>query len=464
MPIRHVWMANSDDNAFKAMLNEIGVKSIDELFNDIPEGIKFKGELKVGFNGRTLSEYEVRKVVNEILKKNRDLKCPPFIGGGIYPHCVPSIINFIIQRAEFLTSYTPYQPEASQGMLQALFEYQSLMAELLKMDIVNSSMYDWSTSLAEAALMANRVNGKRKILVPESMNPFHRKVLETWISGKGLKVESVRISKDTGLLDLDDLMRRIDNDTSSVYIENPSFIGVIEENVKSISEIARDKKSLFIVGVDPISLGIIKPPGLYGADIVVGDSQSLGLYMNFGGPTLGIFAIREDQSLVKQIPGRIVGMTRDLNGNRAFTLIWQTRDQFVRREKATSNITTNEALLAIASSIYMVYLGYKGIRKIDEIIIKKSHYLAYQLSKLGLRSPAFKGRFFKEFVVDLGAGLSYSKLRRKLIENGIDLGIYIKDKLSLDFLLEPVLICVTEIHEKKYIDEVINIIKGDLNV
>ncbi len=433
------------------MLRAIGVRSIDDLFSDIPEDIKLRRSLRVGF-GKPLSEIEVQKLVDSMLSKNKVFKDPPpFLGGGVWPHYVPAAVKEIVRRAEFYTSYTPYQAEASQGLLQALFEYQSLMADLLEMDVVNASMYDWSTALAEAALMAHRVTSRRKIIVPRTMNPFHYEVLRTVAGGRGLKLETVGYNAEEGVVDLEELKGKIDDNTAAVYIENPSFLGFVERNAKAVGEVAHDKGALFIVGVDPISLGVLVPPGRYGADVVVGEGQPLGLGLNYGGPLLGIFAVRWNRKLVRQMPGKLIGLTTTVDGKeRCFAMILQTREQHIRRERATSNITTNEALMAVAAAAYLALLGPKGLRKLGELIAYRCNYAIRRLSKVpGVKVPLFpKAKYFKEFPASFSK--PYEEVHEHLLRNGVHGGLPLK-KFFPEFG-DSALFCVTELHTKEHID------------
>ncbi|WP_338601606.1 aminomethyl-transferring glycine dehydrogenase subunit GcvPA [Sulfolobus tengchongensis] len=436
---KHPWLPNL--GLVNEMLKEIGVANIDELFNDIPAEIKLNRLLNIG-RGKPLSEYEIEEEIKEKVKKNIELSAPPFIGAGVCPHYIPSAIKFIISRSEFYTSYTPYQPEISQGLLQALFEYQSLVAELLEMEVVNASMYDWGSALAEAVLMANRINGKKTVLVPENSNPFHKEVLKTWIQGKGIRIKEVKYNKNTGEIDLEDLERKADDDITAIYLQQPNFFGIFESNIEHVIDIAKHKKALSIVGVNPLSLGLIKPPGRYDVDIAIGDGQELGLPLNFGGPLMGIFAVKWDMTLIRQMPGRIVGITKDNNGNMGFTLILQTREQFIKREKATSNITTNEALMAIANAIYLSLLGKEGIKELAEEIYFRSHYASKKLTEIKDVSNAFSSDFFEEFVIKFP--VNYDIISRKLKEKRLQGGLRLSDKTAL--------FCVTEIHDKKSID------------
>lgn len=300
------------------MLREIGLQNIDELFEDIPPEIRLRRKLNLP---STMPEIDVINHVRAILSKNKSFtKMPSFLGGGVWPHHVPSHVRHIVQRSEFMTSYTPYQPETSQGMLQALFEYQSLIAELVGLDVANASMYDWATSLGEAALMCARVTGRRKFIIPKIVSKDRLAVLQNYVAGPSIELVEVGHDRETGQLDLEQLGSKIDANTAGVYIENPSYLGFLETQVNEIAGAAHNKGALFVVGVNPISLGLLKAPGDYGADVVIGEGQPLGNSVSFGGPTLGIFACRGEQKLMRQIPGRLIGMTTTLDGNSCFAL------------------------------------------------------------------------------------------------------------------------------------------------
>ncbi|HID40671.1 MAG TPA: aminomethyl-transferring glycine dehydrogenase subunit GcvPA, partial [Pyrodictium sp.] len=287
--MRLPWAPAANERDRREMLKRIGVNDAMELYNDVPPEIMLKEPPNVGF-GRQLSEWELQRLVDTMLSKNKVFTDPPpFLGGGICFHIVPAVIDAILSRSEFYTAYTPYQPEINQGLLQAFFEYQSLMADLLEMDVVNVSMYDWSTAAAEAVLAAMRVTRKKRIVVAENIHPERVEVIETWLLGKEADIRVVEFDRETGKVDLDQLESTIDSDTAAVYVEIPNFFGVVDDGVEAIAEITHRRKALFIVGIDPLSLGIVRPPGSYKADIVVGDAQPLGLGLNYGGPYLGIF-------------------------------------------------------------------------------------------------------------------------------------------------------------------------------
>nr|MDO8132905.1 aminomethyl-transferring glycine dehydrogenase subunit GcvPA [Candidatus Njordarchaeum guaymaensis] len=453
-PDSHPYIPNSCKKIAIEMLKEIGIKSIEELFRDIPRDIP-KYEARDLPRGH--SEFETRRVVRSIASKNKTVhEMPTFLGAGVWPHYVPAAVDMIVSRSEFLTSYTPYQAEISQGMLQALFEYQSMMAELLEMDVVNSSLYDWSTALGEAALMVKRVTQRNVILFPRIIHPERLRVLRTYGESAGIKIDEVPYDKRTGKLSLQELRNRISHDVAAVYIENPSYLGFIEDQVEDISLVAHEKGSLLVVGVDPTSLGVLRPPGDYGADIAIGEGQPLGNHMNFGGPLLGIFSCRDDQKVIRQMPGRIVGMTTTLDGNETgFVLTLQTREQHIRREKATSNITSNEALCALAASAYCSLLGAKGLKELGETILTHSNYAIKKLGEIkGLKVPVLESSHFKEFTLNTDQSRkSISDLNKKLLASGIQGGHPINNEFP-EFG-NTALFCVTEIHSKDDIDKLI---------
>ena len=447
----HPYIPNSQPKIKNEMMREIGIKSIEELYADIPEKYTLKKPLKIPKHA--LSEFEVKRHIEALLAKNKTCnEMPMFLGAGCWPHYVPAVVKEIVQRSEFLTSYTPYQPEISQGMLQALFEYQSMICELTAMDVANCSMYDWASALGEAARMAARVTRRREILIPKIIHPERLATLQAYAEPAGLTVKKVSYERETGELKLEDLKYAISEQTAAVYIENPSYLGFIETQVEEIASEAHKHGALFIVGVDPTSLGILKPPGECGADITVGEAQPLGNPMNFGGPLLGIFACRDDMNLVRQMPGRVIGLTTTVDGARqGFCMALQTREQHIRREKATSNICSNEALCAVASAVYMALLGPRGFRELGEAIMYKANYAISMLSVVeGVKAPIFKSAHFKEFTVNFDkAGLTVKEVHKKLLQRGIHGG---KD-VSKEFpeLGETALYCVTEVHSAEEI-------------
>jgi len=454
----HPYIPNSQPEIKQEMMRETGIKNIDELYADIPEKYRLKKPLNLPKNA--LSEFEVKEHVEALLSKNKTCNdMPMFLGAGCWPHYVPAVVKEIVQRSELLTSYTPYQPEISQGMLQALFEYQSMICELTGMDVANCSVYDWASALGEAGRMAARITGRSQILIPKIIHPERAATLQVYAEPAGIKIEQVAYDRETGQISLRDLKDKISDNTAAIYIENPSYLGFIEAHVDEISKETHVHGALLIVGVDPTSLGILRPPGEYGADIVIGEAQPLGNSMNFGGPLLGIFACRDDMNLIRQMPGRIIGMTTTLDDSReGFCMALQTREQHIRREKATSNICSNEALCAVASAVYMALLGPQGLRELGETIIYKASYAMHLLSEIdGVKAPVFKSPHFKEFTVNFDdADLRVKEAHKKLLQYKIHGG---KD-ITKEFpeLGETALYCVTEIHSKEDIERLAEIL------
>ncbi len=437
------------------MMKELKIKSIDELYLDIPKQFRLNRRLNLP---NITPESEVKRHIESILSKNKTCQqVTTFLGAGCWPHYVPAAVDNIMQRTELQTSYTPYQPEISQGMLQLLFEYQSLICELTGMDVANSSMYDWASALGEAARMTARLTGRREILVPKIIHPDRYATLTTYIEPAGINSKSVSYDRSTGLLNLWSLEDLISDKTAAVYIENPSYLGSIETQGSEIAEIAHNNGALLIVGVDPVSLGILKSPGEYGADIVIGEGQPLGNHMNFGGPLLGIYAIKDELAMIRQLPGRVVGLTNTLDGKDiGFCMVLQTREQHIRRQKATSNICSNESLCAIASAAYLSLLGPKGLRILGENIILRTHYATSLLSEIkGIETPIFQSQYFKEFTVNF-SGLEVQEVHDRLLELGIHGG---KD-VSTEFpeLGNVALYCVTEVHSKDEIDRLAEVL------
>src|SRR5579885_3360055 len=342
-----------NDRYVSQMLSSMGLNSIEDLFTDIPVETRLKKRLEIP---GPMGQMEVERKIEDALYADRvHPSSPCFLGGGIWPHYIPAAVNHIISRSEFYTSYTPYQPEISQGVLQALFEYQSLVCELGSMDAANASMYDWPTAAAEAARMAMRITKKKTLAVSSAAGG---KVVEVPYNGK---------SGETELAEAERILA--EKDVAAIYLEQPNFFGVIESKVREIGELAKRKGALFIVGVEPTSLGILEAPGNYGADIMVGEGQPLGISMSYGGPSLGIFAVKGDINMIRQMPGRIIGMTDEKNGKgKGFVMVLQTREQHIRREKATSNICTNQALMAIAAAAYISLLGREGFVRLSKAI------------------------------------------------------------------------------------------------
>jgi glycine dehydrogenase subunit 1 len=437
------------------MLREIGVASIDELFADIPAKIRLRRKLKLPGQ---MSELEVKRHVHAILARNRPFtKMLSFMGGGVWPHLIPSHVKELVRRSEFLTSYTPYQPEVSQGMLQALFEYQSMICELTGMDVANSSMYDWSTSLGEAALMCSRVTGRQKFIVPALIDPERFSTLRNYVSGPGLELIKISYDSETGQLDTSQLRKELGDDVAGVYVENPSYLGFLETQVDEVANAAHKAGAIFVVGVNPISLGLLKAPGDYGADIVIGEGQPLGNPVSFGGPLLGVFACRDEVKLVRQMPGRLVGMTTALHGKtRGYAMVLQTREQHIRRERATSSICSNEALCAVTAAVYLASFGSRGLRELGEACAANASYAMRKLRTIrGLKVPIFDAPHFNEFTVGYDdIGMSLAKLNAGLLKRDIHGGKPLRGEFPE--LGEAALMCVTELHTKDDIDRLIN--------
>ncbi|WML26451.1 aminomethyl-transferring glycine dehydrogenase subunit GcvPA [Neobacillus sp. OS1-33] len=432
------------------MLAFLNISSIDELFEDIPAEIQLKGELNIP---EAVSEPLLLKKMNQLASKNKNANhYPTFLGAGTYDHYIPSVVDHMISRSEFYTAYTPYQPEISQGELQAIFEFQTMVCELTGMDVANSSMYDGFTSLAEAASLAVASTRRSKVLVSKAVHPESRAILNTVAEGQGYIVEDVNLTDDeTSLVKL---QGQIDKNTAAVIVQYPNFFGSIED-LAEIKNIADTKGALLIVSANPLSLALLQAPGKLGADIVVGDMQPLGIPMSFGGPHCGYFAV--SKKFMRKIPGRIVGQTTDEKGQRGFVLTLQAREQHIRRDKASSNICSNQALNALASAVCMSALGKQGIRQMAQLNIEKADYMAKSLDKKGF--PIInKAPFFNEFVVELPRPVK--EVNTKLLEAGIIGGF----DLGTDYdLVNQMLLAVTEQRTKEEIDQFIEVLEAAVN-
>jgi glycine dehydrogenase subunit 1 len=394
----------------KQMLKEIGL-SMDGLFADIP-----KEFLKKDFNlPAGMSEFEVRNCLASLAGKNYiDLTC--FLGGGFYDHFIPAAVYSIISRSEFYTAYTPYQPEISQGTLQAIFEYQSLICRLTGMEAANASLYDGGTALYEAMMMALRITGRNKILIDDSVNPIYRVMIQSYT--KNLNIDLEQTKNIEGSINRKELLNKLDDNTAAIILQNPNFFGCVDD-FTDIAEAAHEKGALLIISCYPISLGILKTPGAMGADIVTGEGQSLGMPMSFGGPYLGFMATKKDY--VRKMPGRIVGRTKDNKDRTGFVLTLQAREQHIRREKATSNICSNEALCALTALVYMSLLGKEGLKQTAQLCADKASYAWQKLTSIKGVKPRFEAKwFFNEFVLDLPTNAA--ETAGKLIEKGFAAG------------------------------------------
>ena len=398
-----------------AMLDYLGFKNFEDLFSDIPAKIR-KGNLRMDPHH---SEYDLIRQAGFLASKNNYEDFSNFLGCGVYDRIIPSSVDSILSRSEFLTAYTPYQAEISQGMLQSLFEYQSIISDLFGMDVTNSSMYDGPTSLGEAVRMAIRVNERRVILLPENIYRNKMKIIENYTSGLNVVLQTYKLDDRTGMIDLNDIASKINQDVSAVVVENPNSYGIIDENVLKVKELLNG--ALLIAYVDPVSLGAVRPPGSYGADIAVAEGQQLGIHQNFGGPYLGIFTFRKE--LARKAPGRIIGQTTDVNGRTGYVMTLQTREQHIRRAKATSNICTNQALMAVAAVSYLTIIGPDGLRKVALASAENSIKLKKSLSSLGnVNADIFTGTSFSDVPVriDIEVEKLQEKLKHDKIFGGID--------------------------------------------
>jgi len=433
----------------RKQLRRIGVETPLDLYSDVPPQL-IRGEPPLVGYGKLLSEEELRRLAVSLSAKNRVYRAPPpFTGGGWCPHSVPAVIDYIVSRGEFLTAYTPYQAEINQGLLQALFEYQSLIADLVELEVVNSSLYDGSTATAEAALMAMRVTRRKRLIVASTIHPEYLEVLRTWLIGKNVELVTAPMSRSTYTVDIERTIDLVNSDTAAVIVPSPNFYGAIEAGIETLAETVHKHGGLMVQIFEPLSLGLLKPPGRLGVDIAVAEGQPLGLGLNYGGPGLGIMAVRWERRLLRQLPGRLIGLTRDAEGARAFTMIMQSREQHIRREKATSNITTNEALMAIRAAIFLALLGGSGLRELARSIWLRSHYLAKKLNELGVKAPIFEGEYFKEFTARFP--IDYRRVDTSLRKRGIMAGLPLAERYNIGSAGDA-LFCATEVHSKSDID------------
>jgi glycine dehydrogenase subunit 1 len=440
------FIPNTDEDR-KQMLSTIGVKSFDELIEAIPQEIRLKTDLNLP---PELSEFEAVKLFKNYANKNVSTETHScFLGGGAYDHFTPSVVNSIIERPEFKTAYTPYQAEVSQGTLQAIYEYQSMICQLTGMDMANASLYDGGMSVAEAVTLANKKTKRTEIIFAGSVNPNLIETAKTLTDGYNLKFVNI-ISAD-GTCDLSELSKKINENTAAILVQQPNFLGNLEE-VSEIEKIAHKNNSLFIVFVNPVSLGLLEAPANYNADIVIGEAQSLGLPLNFGGPYLGIFACKSEFS--RLMPGRVVGVTQDLDGKRGFVLTLQTREQHIKREKATSNICSNQGLYMLAATVYMATMGKEGIKEVAEQSMQKAHYLASEIAKIPGFSINDAKPFFNEFLVE--TEYNHKNIIAKAIEKGILAGIC---TCKYENIKSGILVAVTEKRTKEEMDNFVKFLK-----
>jgi glycine dehydrogenase subunit 1 len=425
----------------RAMLETIGARSVEDLLVKIPPKARLSRPLALP---PALAETDLVRHLRGLAAANADSDAYVcFLGAGAYDHYVPSPIDHLISRGEFFTAYTPYQPEASQGTLRTIYEYQTIIAELTGMDVANASLYDGASSLAEAALMAHAITGRPDIVLAGGVHPLYRRVVGTYGSGPGLRLRDV--PAPDGVVDLEAARAAVGPTTAAVVVQSPNFYGCLED-VAAVAEIARAAGALLVVVSDPVNLGLLEAPGRQGADIVVGEGQGLGIPLSFGGPYLGVFAAR--QECVRRMPGRLVGATVDLDGRRGFVLTLQTREQHIRRAKATSNICTNVALNALMATIYVATLGKQGLVKVGELSMAKAHYAAERLTAIPGVALRFAAPFFKEFTVRLPKPPArvVARLARQKILAGVPLGTF--DRRLGDCLL----VAVTEKRTRDEID------------
>jgi len=429
-----------------AMLQQIGVASIEKLFDSIPADLRLPQHLQVP---AAVSEIELLAAFDRMAARNQAAQRVSFLGGGAYSHYSPTIVDHLISRSEFFTAYTPYQPEISQGTLQAIFEFQTMVCQLTGMDVANASMYDGSTGLAEAVLMAERVTRRAKVIVSSAVHPQYLEVVRTYVQHAGIELQQADIDPATGQSSAASF-DSIDEETAAIVVQSPNFFGCVED-IAPLAEKAHQAGALLIVTVtEAMSFGLLRSPGACGADIVVAEGQSFGVPLSFGGPYVGLFATRDQYA--RQIPGRLVGEAFDKQGRRGFVLTLATREQHIRREKATSNICTNEGLIALAATIYLETMGRKGVQEVAGHCAQKSHYAAKEIEKLPGFSLPYSAPFFNEFVVRAPAEAA-PMLERLAAEKGIDGGIalsrFYPDRPN-DFL-----VCVTEVNTRAQIDALI---------
>lgn len=452
----HPYIPNTVPEVQAEMLREIGANSIEELFDGIPDELHYKKEMNIP---EALSEYELRRYINSILAKNKNTnEYLNFLGAGCWNHFVPAVCDEVNQRAEFLTAYAG-DPYEDHGRYQALFEYQSLMAELVDMDVVNVPTFDWAQAASTSIRMAGRITGRNEVLLPKTISPDRLKIIKNYCSPY-IKCILVDYEEDSGQINMADLEKKISENTAAVYFENPSYLGFIETKGQKISTLAKNYGAITIVGVDPSSLGVLAPPSQYGADIVCGDLQPLGIHMNYGGGQSGFIATHDDITFVQEYPSRLFGIAPTVvEGEYGFGDVYYDRTSFAQRENGKESVGTQTALWGITAGVYLSLLGPNGMYELGKSIMQKSQYAMAQLGKIqNVVASRFESTNFKEFVVDFThTGKTVKEINQYLLANGIFGG---KD-LSEDFpeLGESSLYCVTEIHTKDDIDKLVNAIQ-----
>ncbi|MFZ5951076.1 MAG: aminomethyl-transferring glycine dehydrogenase subunit GcvPA [Candidatus Rifleibacteriota bacterium] len=441
------YIPNTPDEV-QEMLKAIGVKTVDDLFAEIPPELRLQGELNLPAG---VSEHEMTRKLSTLAAENTSVdQAVCFLGGGSYDHIVPAMIDHILLRGDFFTAYTPYQPEVSQGTLQAIYEFQSLISSLTGMDQANASMYEGASATAEAVNMATGQTRRNRVLLLQSVNPEYRRVVSTLCGVLG--TEFVNVPYDDGSVDTGRVAELINKETAAVVMQYPNFFGCIED-VQRIAELAHENGALAIVVANPIALGLLEAPGVLGADIVTGEGQPLGIPVSFGGPYLGFLSA--SKALLRRMPGRIVGRTVDVDGKTGYVLTLQAREQHIRREKASSNICSNQALMALNATVYMSLMGRDGIKEVAAQSFQKAHYLKRQLSEIKGISFPFTGSFFNEFVIKIP---NARKVLGKMAKNGIFAGIPLDDYFA--GLKDHVLVAVTEKRSRGEIDQYVDMIGG----
>jgi glycine dehydrogenase subunit 1 len=427
----------------RSMLADIGLERIEDLFDQIPEQLKLKEPLGIG---DAMSEPELLEYFRRLASTNA-VDYQSFLGAGAYSHFIPVIVDSLISRAEFFTAYTPYQPELSQGTLQYTFEFQTMICQLTGMEVANASLYDGSTAVAEAVLMANRITRRSKFIIADTVHPQYREVVSAYTKHLGLNIEHA-VHSDGGTLDPQSL--GIDNETAAVVVQSPNFFGCIED-LAAIAGAAHEAGALFIVAIsEPMSLGVLKPPGACGADIVAGETQSFGIPLSYGGPYCGMFATLD--KYVRQMAGRLVGEARDEQGRRGYVLTLSTREQHIRREKATSNICTNQGLFALMTTVYLSTMGKRGIEEVARQNLQKAHYAAAEIAKLDGFELKFAAPFFNEFVVR--APRPATDVIKRLLEQKLIGGITLERYYP--HMSDSMVVCVTETVKKDAIDKLVD--------
>jgi glycine dehydrogenase subunit 1 len=434
----------TEDNV-RHMLDTIGVEQVDELFRHVPPEARLHRPLDLP---PAMTEMELLDDLNRLARANHtcdELTC--FLGGGLYEHFIPTVVDALANQSEFVTAYTPYQAEASQGALQAFYEYQTLICQMTGMDVSNASLYEGATAAAEAVLMARSHTGRRRVVVSDAVHPDTRGVLATYL--RQLPMDLVTVQTSSGRTDTEDLRRAVNDETAAVLIQTPNFFGCVEQ-LNRQSAIAHERGAMVVACVDPVSCALLKTPGELGADIVVGDAQALGIPMGYGGPTCGFMACKTE--FMRKMPGRLVGATTDRSGRRAYCLTLQTREQHIRRERATSNICTNQGMLALRVAIYLSAMGRRGMSKVASLCLDKAHYAAKRIAELDGYELRFDAPFFKEFAVRTTRDVKHvlAHCRQRGILAGIDLGRWHDD------LKDSFLVAVTEKRTRGDIDALVD--------